>query len=353
MNRASLTPTGRSCWLLLLVVLAVSISSCVGNNAVQQTSADSLGKQALSDVRILSWNVKTNSILPPDGLRRDSFARIVRAMDPDVIALQEVMRPNLAVILSQLMNRIIPLDDGRSWSVHTVSDNVLISRHPMRWTGGSLTVPHPRLENFTYGFAAALVDLPESAGVTDLLLIATHNKSGANDDDVRLRQRHADAIVRWVRDGRGSAQENSIADRTPIVVLGDINVVPEVSMAPFETLLRGDIFDEPTFGPDSSIDWDGTDMADAKPSHNGWGREYYTWRNDDLPFAPSALDRILYTDSVMSVRRRFVLNTTTLSPTELANLRLEKSDVLFDGNPREYDHLPLVVDFELDEVFSE
>ena len=68
-------------------------------------------------------------------------------------------------------------------------------------------------------------------------------------------------------------------------------------MAPLNTLVTGDIADEETFGPDTRIDWDGTDLADARPSHNALEREYYTWRNDDLPFAPSALDRILYVNS--------------------------------------------------------
>ena len=275
----------------------------------------------------------------------------MKAIDPDVIALQEVMWPDLAAKLAQLMNEHIPLEDGRSWQVHTVSDNALISRYPMHWQGGELAVPYPLphlgVPNFHYGFAAALLELPESAGGADLLLVAMHNKSGGDEKDVRLRQMHSDAIVRWIRDSRDPAQKNSVAEHTPVVILGDMNAVPDASMAPLETLMGGDIADEETFGSDSSIDWDGTDMTDVRPSHNALDREYYTWRNDDERFAPSALDRILYTDSVMSVRRRFVLNTMTLPADDLANLGLQKSDVLNDKNPRYYDHLPLVADFEM------
>jgi len=197
------------------------------------------------------------------------------------------------------------------------------------------------------------LELPESAGGADLLVVAMHNKSGADENDVRLRQIHADSIVRWMRDLRDSAQKDSIVDYTPVVILGDMNAVPNAPTGPIETLVSGDIADEETFGSDSSIDWDGTDMTDARPSHNGLDREYYTWRNDGLPFAPSALDRILYTDSVMSVRHRFVLNAMTLSPDELANLGLQKSDVLYDEDPKDYDHLPLIVDFEIGSVSSQ
>ena len=331
--------------LLWLIALVFAISGCGNNHAISPRA---------SDVRVMSWNVKFSSILPPNGVRNESFARIVRAMDPDVIALQEVMAPNLAAQLTQLMNGYIPLEDNRAWQVHTVSDNVIISRYPMRWRGGEMTVPYPLpqlgLPNFHYGFAASLLELPQNAG---LLVVAMHNKSGSDDNDVRLRQIHADAIVRWLRDSRDSAQDSSIPGHTPVVILGDMNAVPNASMAPYETLVTGDIADEETFGPDTRIDWDGTHLSDARPSHNALEQEYYTWRNDDLPFAPSALDRVLYTDSVMSVRHRFVLNTMTLSPDELVTLGLERSDVLYNGNPVDYDHLPLVVDFDLGLVPAE
>ena len=148
-----------------------------------------------------------------------------------------------------------------------------------------------------------------------------------------------------MRNLRGSDQNNAIAANTPIILLGDMNAVPNASLQALETLLSGDIADEDTYGPDFKIDWDGTDLTDVEPSHNGLGREHYTWRNDNMPFPPSALDRILFTDSVMSVRQSFVLNTMTLSPDELTSLDLEKTDALYGGDPNYYDHLPLVVDF--------
>jgi len=335
----------------LLYFFAVSLSGCEQDHEIDLQRSDALHQQQSTDVRVMSWNVKQNSILPPNGVRHESFARIVRAIDPDVIALQEVLRRDLVAKLTQLMNQCIPLEGGKSWQVHTFSDNALISRYPIRWQGGERAVPFPipefGLPDFHLGFASALIDLPESLGGTDLLLVALHNKSGGDENDVRQRQIHSDAIVRWIRDLRDSGQENTIVDGTPVVILGDMNVVPEASTQPFKTLLSGDIVDEETFGPDFRIDWDGTDMADARPSHNALDREYYTWRNDDLPFEPSALDRIIFTDSVMSVRRRFVLNTMTMAPNDLENLGLQQSDVLYGGDPNYYDHLPLIVDFAI------
>jgi len=337
--------------LLLLFTFSVLLSGCGWNSARDLPRSTTFDRQHSSEVRVMSWNVKLDSIFPPDGVRHESFVRIVRAVDPDVIGLQEIMKPGVAAQLAQLMNRYAPLEDGQSWQVHTVADNALISRYPMRQQSGELVVPYPYpefgLPGFHYGFASAVVDLPEKFGGADLYVIAMHNKSGATGDNVSMRQMQSDSIVRWIRNLRHSDQANAIPDNTPIIILGDMNVVPGVSMQPFETLLSGDIADEQTYGPDFRIDWDGTDMADARPSHNGKGGSYYTWRNDELPFAPSALDRIIYTDSVTSVRKRFVLNTMTMSAEELAELGLQKSDVLYGGNASYYDHLPLVADFAI------
>lgn len=335
----------------LLFVLSVLISGCGSHPAIDLQRSEASSQQQAPAVRVMSWNVKRNSILPPSGVRHESFARIVRAIDPDVIALQEVLRPDLAEKLTQLMNQYIPLEDGESWNVHTVADNAVISRYPIRWQGGELAVRYPipqlGLPNFHYGFASALVDLPERFGGSTLLVVALHNKSGASDEAVRLRQVHSDSIVRWLRDLRGSALENTLPGNSPVVILGDMNAVPNASLQPLETLLSGNIADEETFGPDFKIDWDGTDLEDARPSHNALGGEHYTWRNDREVFPPSALDRILFSDSVMSIQRRFVLNTMAMSADELASLGLQQSDVLYGGDTSYYDHLPLVVDFEI------
>ena len=73
--------------------------------------------------------------------------------------------------------------------------------------------------------------------------------------------------------------------------------------------------------------------------------ENYTWRNDNDPFNPGALDRIIYSDSVLSVENAFVLNTMLLSDEALASLGLRVDDVVLDAQSGYYDHLPIVVDF--------
>ena len=216
----------------------------------------------------------------------------------------------------------------------------------------SFPLPQFGVPDYHFGFAAAYVDLPKATSDRGLYLITMHNKSGASDESVRMRQVQSDSIVRWLRNLQAAESSGPAPRFTPIVVIGDMNVVPGVSMRPYETLLTGDIADERQFGPDIELDWDGTDLADAMPSLNGEEEFYYTWRNDELDFPPSALDRIIFSDSVMSIDRKFVLDTTTMSESDLLALGLQHSDVLHSGKSGAYDHLPLFTDFVLHAVLK-
>lgn len=343
-------PKKSSAWLgLILLSLIASSPPVIAQTGAQESSTGNfLQRQHVSDVRMMSWNVRRSSVVPPDGARYESFTRIIRALEPDVIAFQEIMRPDATEKLRQLMDELLPLDGGNSWQAHSVSDNTLISRFPLLQRGGELVFryPYPNLglPDFHYGYATALVDLPNDVSDVDIYVVGMHNKSGAGEN-VALRQLQSDATLRWIRDLRDSGREMAVSDFTPIVILGDMNVVRDASTQPFDTLLSGDIIDETEFGPDFEIDWDGTDLADVSPSHNARGERYYTWRYDETPFDPGVLDRIIYTDSVLSVRQSFVLNTVAMSEGELVELGLLASDVLFRGEEGYFDHLPLVVDF--------
>jgi endonuclease/exonuclease/phosphatase family metal-dependent hydrolase len=240
--------------LLPLSILSLFLAGCAENNDGRVPHPDSLLRQHSSEIRVMSWNVKRNSIIPPDGVRHEAFARVVRAIDPDVIGLQEVMRPDLAEQLARLMNSYVPLANGKSWQVHTVADNAIISRYPMRQQGGELVAPYPLpqfgLPDFKYGYASALIDVSGKFGGASMYIIAMHNKSGVGEKNVALRQMQSDSIVRRMRNLRKSSYANALAENTPIIIVGDMNVVPSAPMQPFETLISGDIADEETFGPD-------------------------------------------------------------------------------------------------------
>jgi hypothetical protein len=142
-----------------------------------------------------------------------------------------------------------------------------------------------------------------------------------------------------MRDARSPGEFIDLPAGTPMAVVGDLNVVQ--TLDPLNTLLTGDIVNESFYGQDSPPDWDGTDLADAHPVHNGAGTTDYTYRSSG--FSPSRLDYVLYTDSVVDVAHSFVLNTVSMSAAERAATGLLQYDVTLTTST--YDHLPLVVDF--------
>ncbi len=298
-------------------------------------------------LRVMTWNVKLGSIFPPDGRRHAGFARIVRAVDPDLLILQEV-DPREADRLAKLMDRIRPLGHSRVWQIHGGADNAIISRYPLRQRASERVVPYPlpNYPNFQYGQGMALVDVPDGESAVDVYIIAMHNRSRAGDENIRQRQVQSDAVVRWLRQLK---EARSIPVGTPIIVAGDMNVLPGAPANHLATLLTGDIADEQAFGPDIRPDWDGTDLRDASPSHNAEGREFYTWRDDSQPYPPGQLSRILYTDSVLLQTHGFVVNTVEMAGDELEQYGLLRTDSLLDGEQGLFDHMPVVADFTINE----
>jgi hypothetical protein len=225
-----------------------------------------------------------------------------------------------------------------------MADNVIISRYPLRQRDGELAVPYslPNVPDFQYGQAMALVDIPDDEASSDVYIVAMHNRSRATVDDVRRRQVQSDMVARWLR---RLQDEAIIPARTPLIVAGDMNVLPGMPARHLVTLMDGDIVDEASFGKDFHPDWDGTGLRDASPSQNGEGEVFYTWRDDTQPFPPGQLSHILYSDSVMTLTHAYVLNTVSMSAEQLVRYGLERTDILLDGRPGQFDHMPLVADF--------
>ena len=307
-----------------------------------------LDRDAGTELRIVTYNVEWNTIFEDvDARRAAKFARIVTALNPDVLVLQEIgMRPQdrgkagsrkrTAADVLMVCNTVATLPKGRNWQAFQGGDNVVVSRYPLKMTADE-TQPPGECE-----LALALVDLPDQRFAVDLYVVGVHFKCCGGTDNDPQRQQQSDAIVSWLRDARTPGGNIDLPARTPIVVLGDLNIVG--GPRPVETLLSGDISDEAAYGADFKPDWDDTPLTDAHPLHNVLGPDDYTWRNDNEPYKPGRLDYVVYTDSVLEVTKSFVLNTVTMSERELRATGLEQFDTTADGVGKAYDHLPLVVD---------
>ncbi len=311
-------------------------------------------------LRLLSWNVKAGSLFsaevpqPVDeevGTRVGSFGRILRAVRPDVICLQEIWPRRDKGLVQQLLETELPLESGSVWFIHWKTDLVIASRFPLRQRQGALAVAHPQpgQPEFHYGQAMCLVDLPDERFASDLYVMTAHFKSRSGAASVALREQQADQMAAWLRDVRIPGGFVDVPSRTPIVVAGDFNVYESNEDDPRQhlaTLITGDIQDEARFGSDFLPDWDESPLADLRPSVNGAGKEFYTWRNDAQRFLPGALDRVLFTDSVLRSVGGGVLNTTSLSAAQLKASGLRPTDSLFGGREGFFDHLPVVAEFE-------
>jgi endonuclease/exonuclease/phosphatase family metal-dependent hydrolase len=315
-----------------------------------------LKKASALHIRVMSFNVGWDSIFPDDDPQNDQwrqydkgaeFKRILKAVGPDIVCLQEINQARDPQQIGGILDEALPQPEGRVWQAHSGQDNVIAARFELTMKrdvlvhGGSIT---------DFGHAVALVDLPDLEYEVDIYLICAHFQAGGGQANVQSRQEHADAIIEWLGDVRTPGGEIDLLHGTPIVVLGDFNVYDTDPAHHLKTLLSGDIENEDRYGQDAAPDWDGTDLADALPRHNGAGEDSYTWRDDTQEFNPGALDRILYTDNVVLVENAFVLNTTIMTEEELEAVGLQAGDVMLDPETGRYDHLPLVVDITFQNV---
>jgi endonuclease/exonuclease/phosphatase family metal-dependent hydrolase len=328
------------CWFASLrhAAVAFAVLALAGRLAAQSTGTF-IDRALPTDLRVMSYNVHEDSIFPDTSTSRAAkFSRVVRSLVPDVINLQEIYSHTSAEVAS-LMNNLLPLGAGATWHAHQAFDSVIVSRFPLLLQRTNTAPASPR------SIAIALVDLPNSNYARDFYLMNNHFKccgdvGGSEDAE---RQRQADALASWMRDARTPGGSLNLPSGTPMAVVGDLNIVG--SMSPLNTLLSGNIVNETSYGADSPPDWNASPLTDARPLHNGVGPADYTWRDDASNFDPSRLDFMLYTDSVVSIGKKFVLNTVAMSAADRAAAGLQTYDVTVDNSGITYDHLPLVVDF--------
>jgi endonuclease/exonuclease/phosphatase family metal-dependent hydrolase len=330
--------------LTVLTVMAAAAIEIAGQQPQRRPSF--LARATTGELRVLTFNIGDDLIFPdpekridPFGLEGPSrFLRMARGIQPDLLCLQEATVGSERV--TDLLNQVLPLGDGATWYAHHAVDNVIVSRFPLSALAGGIVEEGEKQR----GHAMALADLPDASYDRDLYVVCVHNQSGAGALNVALRQRQADVIARWIRDAKSLGGSLTLRPGTPMVILGDMNVIDDPALY-LRTILTGDIADERRFGPDFRPDWDDTDLTDAYPSHNGKGRLFYTWRNDTQRFPPGALDRVLYTDSVLDAVNSFVLNTATMSKADLRDAGMQRTDVHRDPRRDIHDHMPVVVDF--------
>lgn len=274
-------------------------------------------------VRIASYNIQSDGLFN-GGSQNAALDRLFDAIDPDVWVLNEVWNHNAGETASQVES-FLPSPAGESWSAVKLDDgNVVVSRFPIldSWE----VSPGDRI-------TAVLLD-PRPQLDTDLLVVANHWNCCTADD---RRQEQADALIEFLHDARNPGGVITLTTDTPIVAAGDFNLVG--LRGQLVTMTTGDIADNGTYGPDSPPDWDGSDLEDTNPRHPD-ARLGATWWNESSSFYPGKLDWMFYTDSVLDVQARFVLETRSMNGASLSAAGLNAGDTETGS-----DHAMIVGDF--------
>lgn len=277
----------------------------------------SIAKLNSTDLRLMSFNVRRDDLF--NSGKKEYFGRLISAVSPDIIGFQEIYSHS-SQETANLINEFIPAE----WFHAKLSnDNICLSRYPIK---SSYAID---------GNAAFVIDISDSSVQREMLFISAHPPCCDNNDQ---RQSEIDHIMAFVRDAKNGTGQLALKDKSPIVIVGDMNLVGYARQQ--YTLYSGDILNESSFGEDFTPDWDGTFLDDAIPTTTGTPFTF-TWYSENSSFSPGRLDYIVYSGSVLEMNNSFSLFTPMMPPDSLIMYNLTPDDSKFAS-----DHTPVVADFQ-------
>ncbi len=298
-------------------------------------------------LRIVAWNVSSMSFR----FNQDAFRRVVQALGPDVLLLDELPATIDLDDLKRFMNGVTrgtPGADSWQWWLATGGGRqrtaVGARNLPLRGVAAMSRIEYEAgaLERWLteVGDAAeapgmaspsALAEAEARGGLSatgawvealgrEILLVPVDLQSAGYDGSPRDRLRELQART------LNRAIQATLADNPDagLVIAGDLNLVG--SARPLAALRQG-------------LGARGENLEVARPIRLR-DRSLSTWRSTwgDDPFSPGRLDFLLYRGSTLTVARAFVFDAADLSAEARATLEVLAADT------EKSDHLPLVVD---------
>lgn len=277
-------------------------------------------------LRIMTYNTLFDGL--EDGSRVGAFRRITQAVQPDIITFNECWETT-ASYAQNFMNNVLPLSTSFGWhSVKLDNGNITVSRYPIlqSWE----VSPDRRL-------TASLIELPRDTYEKDILVVNAHFKC-CGDGDSR-RQTEADAFAAFIIDAKTEGGRIDLPENTPFVLAGDLNLVGASQQ--LTTLITGDIVNDFVYGEGAPLDWDDSDLEDIRSPQTG-DYSAFTWLGEDSSFPAGRLDFMIHSNSVMEVKKSYILNTELMPLQDLDYYALNANDTKIAS-----DHLPKISDFEL------
>lgn len=265
-------------------------------------------------LRVVSWNV----LFARPMSNPAPFARIFRALDPDVVLLQEWEKVD-DLSLAAWFDTHVP--KSTPWHARTSAGwgVALVSRTPLERLGVA-AVDRPDgapADDFRPDQSLRVVAARTQTRLGAVVMASIHLRccgyAGSWQDQARIAETTAiHEMLESVFD----------AEKSIRVVGGDLNLVG--SRQPLEILARG-------------LGRGGGDLQPAQALVLG-DVAYHTWRDPRSRFTPGRLDWILYDPTAAREVTSFVFDTRGLQPEALARSGLEIGDS--DAS----DHLALVLD---------
>jgi endonuclease/exonuclease/phosphatase family metal-dependent hydrolase len=283
-----------------------------------------LGRFDASDLRVLAFNAWSDKLF--DEQFTDEYGRILAALDPDIIAFQEIWNHD-AQQTAQRVETLLPNGDDAQWqAVKLDRGNVTVSKYPVL---DSWHILVGEQQSDGHRLTATLIDLQDTNN-THLMLVNIHLRCCARGEENRWNE--IAALADFINDAREEGGLLHLPEGTPIILAGDFNLVGSSGqLAAIET----DI-----------IDWDGSgfERVHARQTEK---RMHYTWRNDNGGFSPGKLDYIFYSGSTLTLKNRYTLQVEEMSVDQRALYGLYYGDTQVAS-----DHLPHVADFQLKQTTS-
>ncbi|MEO1511125.1 MAG: hypothetical protein AAFU70_03545, partial [Planctomycetota bacterium] len=381
------------------LIAPATLALVAGTAAAQwNPSAGQWLKSDPADIRVMTWNIGDGLFANQGGKQSDSFSnwnavtRIVAALEPDVLILQEVGASGGADSVN-VTNQVIDLwrnggadpfiggtvtsfitglaltpgyDLPYRYVLNQNSDgfnrNVILSRFPIADINGDgvsvgddisvqsdLWAPGP--DGGIRGFSFAEIDLPDTTYSGDMVIGNSHLKAFGDCNSYQQRVRAAQNISYFIEhywngdqtgtsDPRGRINfpnSGSVLDaNTPVVWGGDWNNTPTfdgpggctTSINPVEYMVSS------AFGLNDGTDRDGSDAQRDFALVPG--------TSDASTQSGSKLDYIAWQDSIATLRREFIFNAgrtpfplpqpvaTGPRPTSLSGIASDHRPVIVD-----------------------
>ena len=270
-------------------------------------------------IRLMSWNVRFGGLLE----QKDRAGRILKALQPDIILLQELVDEQTAVAVASFLDETLGTRGG-AWQVGaSPAGSRLRSMVAARGMAPPEMVNMIRMQTDESRFVRAVAMKIDLGNERRLLACSIHLRCcgsvGGKEDLQRVEE--ASMIQRSLEQ---LLEEWGCQD---IVIGGDLNLVG--SRLPLQVLATG-------------LDPSGGDLEIAHPLQLD-GDSLATWAdpsgNAASAFTPGRLDWLLYSGSSLESLQAFILDTSDLSMQALDEYQLEAEDA-----PLLSDHFPVILD---------